>query len=59
MECAAGYDRVLRSRLGILQLPGVEELSAVHIIADNRVLYIRKMDTYLVGSAGLGVESKQ
>lgn len=56
VKCTAIYNGVLRDRLSVLQLPGIDKLSTIHIIGDDRVLYVRQMDAYLMGSAGLGCQ---
>ena len=55
MKSASIYDGVLGLGGFIFQLPGIDELAAIHIVGDDGVLDKGKVHSYLVGSAGFGL----
>jgi hypothetical protein len=52
VQGAAGDDRLFDGGGGVFELPGIYELAAVHIVADDGVLDVRKVDANLMGAAG-------
>ena len=54
VECDAVQDGLFDGGLGVFELPGVYEFSAVHIVGDDGVLDPGEVDSYLVGPSGPG-----
>ena len=46
-------DRLFNGRLGVGELPRIDELAAVHVVGDDRVLDVRQVHADLVRPAGL------
>ena len=55
MQAASANDRVLGGGLGILEVPGVNQLATVHVIGHDGVLDVGQVDTNLVVRPVLGL----